>query len=529
MRSTFAGFTTAQLGLRASQYGLNVTGQNISNINTNGYTRQVVDQVSLNLKNAGRYATGVNVGHGVMVTGISQVRDPYLDIRFRNEVAKVGEADVKLSGLEEIESIIDEVTKEGLQSQLNDLNTMLQKLSSNVSSKEYENMVKSSSDSLTKFLNQCAKQLETVRENMEYNLTQVEIPEVNNILSNIAELNKSIKNGQINGNPALELVDQRNVLIDELSSYIKIDVKYVPTKINDNITIDELKIDFVGANNTINLLNHTDHVGFEIPNGTTQLNIVDSDGNPIKDAGGTVIGQNIYSELTTGSLKGSLDLLNRSGDFDGVNSSFKGIGYYQNMLDTFANKIAATFNDLNNAGLPAGTPYEDLHNLFAPSDGKQDTPITAKNICIASGWANSKYGITASVTADGSPPKSGAGENVLKMIDALQGKHTFIYEGTLPDASDDITLFNGSFYEFASNLNSTLGIDIKSTTTLLDNYVSVSKEIANAKDAISGVSLDEEGMNLLRYQKSYAAAARLMTTLDEALDTVINKMGVVGR
>ncbi len=115
------------------------------------------------------------------------------------------------------------------------------------------------------------------------------------------------------------------------------------------------------------------------------------------------------------------------------------------------------------------------------------------------------------------------------MIEALQGKQSFVFEGTLPDASDDLTLFTGSFNEFISNMNSTLGIDIKSTSTLLDNYVSVAKEIANAKDSISGVSLDDEGMNLLRYQKSYAAAARLMTTLDEALDTVINKMGVVGR
>lgn len=526
MRSTFAGFTTAQLGLRASQYGLNVTGQNISNINTTGYTRQVVDQISLNLKNAGRYATGVNVGHGVLVTGISQVRDPYLDIRFRNEIGKVGEADVKLAGLKEIESILDEVAKDGIQSQLGDMMKMLQKLSTNVSSKEFENMVKSSADSLTKFINQCAKQLETVRENQEYNLTQVDIPEVNNILSNIAELNKSIKDGQVNGNPALELIDQRNVLIDELASYVKIDVKYVPTKISENLTIDELQIDFVGANKTINLLDHAGHVNFEIPNGTTQLNIVDSNGNPIKDATGNTIGENIFSELTTGSLKASLELLNKSGEFDGDTNSFRGIGYYQQMLDVFANKLATTFNDINNAGLPAGTPPADLHDLFGSTDGG---PINAKNICIASGWANSKYGITASVTSDGSTPPSGANDNILKMISAMQADQEFIHGGTLPDPSDDITLFKGSFNEFISSLNSTLGIDIKSTGTLLDNHVSVAKEISNAKDAISGVSLDEEGMNLLRYQKSYAAAARLMTTLDEALDTVINKMGIVGR
>ncbi len=526
MRSSFAGFTTAQLALRASQYGLDVTGQNISNINTSGYTRQVVDQISLNLQNSGRYASVTNVGYGALVTGISQVRDPYLDIRFRNEVAKVGESDVKLSGLDEIQSVLDEISTSGIQTQLDDLTTMLQKLSGKVSSEEYQNMVKSSAESLTTYLNQCAKQLETIRSNQEYSLTEVEIPEINNILKNISELNKSIKNGQINGSPGLELIDQRNVLIDELASYMKIDVTYVPTKISDSLTIDELKIDLVGANNTINLLNHTNYATLEITDGTGQLNILDSSGTPVKDKNGNTIGKDIFDELTSGSLKGTLEFLNCNGNFDSTENSFRGIGYYQKMLDLAANKLATTFNDLNNAALPDGTLPEDLHNMFSSSDGEA---ITAKNICIASGWSDSKYGLTLTVPEDGSTAVSGANDNVLKMINALKADQTFVNEGTLPDDSDDTTVFTGTFHEFFSNLSTTLGIDIKSTTSLLSNYTSVANEISNAKDAISSVSLDEEGINLLKYQKSFAAAARFMTTLDEALETVINKMGVVGR
>lgn len=526
MRSTFAGFTTAQLGLRASQYGLDVTGQNISNINSTGYTRQVVDQVSLSLKNSARYASTTTVGQGALVTGISQIRDPYLDIRFRNEVSKVGESDVKLAGLEEIESILDEVSTDGIQTKLSEMIEYLEDLSLNTSSEEFENMVKSSVDSLTKYLNQCADQLETIRENQTDALTEVDVPEINNILSNIAELNKSIRNGQICGDDALELIDQRNVLIDELASYMPIDVTYVPTKITDSITIDELQINFVGGENTFTLVDHTDHVSLEIPDGTTQINILDSDGNPVVDSSGNDIGTDVNSEFTSGSLKGCLELLNESGIFDGDTNSFKGIGYYQNMLDTFANKLATTFNDLNNAGLPSGTATEDLHDMFGSSDGGT---ITAKNICVASGWANSEYGITASVTTDGSEPASGANENILKMISAMESDHTFTFEGAdAADTSDDVDLFTGSFHEFISDINSVLAVDIKSETTLLDNHVAVTSEISSAKESISGVSLDEEGMNLLKYQNTYAAAARLMTTLDEAIDSILN-MGVVGK
>ena len=83
MRSTFGGFTTAQLGMAASQKALDVTGQNIANINTTGYTRQRLDIASMNLK----YVPGrANVGYGVEMTGVSQLRDPFLDLQYRNQM-----------------------------------------------------------------------------------------------------------------------------------------------------------------------------------------------------------------------------------------------------------------------------------------------------------------------------------------------------------------------------------------------------------------------------------------------------------
>ena len=72
-------------------------------------------------------------------------------------------------------------------------------------------------------------------------------------------------------------------------------------------------------------------------------------------------------------------------------------------------------------------------------------------------------------------------------------------------------------------------IDLKSANTTLQNQISVLNQTASTRDGVSGVQLDEEGMDLMHYNQSYTAAARLMTTLDEALDTLINKTGIVGR
>ncbi|MCI1959329.1 MAG: flagellar hook-associated protein FlgK [Clostridia bacterium] len=525
MSSTFAGFTAAQLGLRASQQGLNITGQNISNINTGGYTRQVLDQISLNLSNCDRYsASEATIGYGTLVTDISQIRDPYLDIRFRNEAADVGNADEMYSTLQELESALDESKTDGIQAQLSDLSSMLQKLSGSVDSGKYASSVKSSAESLTKFFNQYANSLKTTRNDLENNLTKVDVPDINEILENITELNKTIKSGQINGDDALELMDQRNMLIDNLSSYVKIDVQYIPEKISDSLSVDNLKIDLVGNNNTINLVNGNDHNTFKIPDGTTKLNVVDSNGDPIKDLSGNDIGTDIYDELSSGSIKGSLEMLNCSGVFDSDDNSTRGIGYYEKMLDLLASKFAKTFNDLNNSTLPAGTPDADLHNLFSTSDGS--TTITAANITLASGWSKDDYGLTTTTSTD--PDSSGANDVIMKMINALKDDQSFVYS---PDSnpSNDKTVFTGSFTEFYSTLNTTLGIDAKSTKQTLQSHVAVANNISDKKDSISGVSLDDECVNLMKYQKSYSAAARLMTTLDEAMDTLINKMGVVGR
>ena len=109
------------------------------------------------------------------------------------------------------------------------------------------------------------------------------------------------------------------------------------------------------------------------------------------------------------------------------------------------------------------------------------------------------------------------------MINALKEERGFSVQNGNTSAT---TFFNGSFYDCYANIESTLGIDIKSVQTTLDNQISVVNQTANSRDSVSGVQLDEEGMNLLHYQQSYSAAARLMTTLNDILDTLINKTAI---
>ena len=108
---TFGSFTQARLAIYAAHKGLSVTGNNIANVNTVGYTRQRLEQSSFGASGADRYYSSFDsrVGNGVLCTGLTQLRDPYLDIRYRGEMANVGSMDAKLGGLENIQAVLDEV------------------------------------------------------------------------------------------------------------------------------------------------------------------------------------------------------------------------------------------------------------------------------------------------------------------------------------------------------------------------------------------------------------------------------------
>lgn len=131
MRSTFSGMNMALLGMNASQRALDVTGQNLTNINTSGYTRQRLDLASISPTGADYFNTryNVKVGQGVLMTGVSQIRDPFLDIQFRNQLSRVGSVDAKNQVLTGIGDVFDNVDVTTVQNALDDVVKQMQTLS----------------------------------------------------------------------------------------------------------------------------------------------------------------------------------------------------------------------------------------------------------------------------------------------------------------------------------------------------------------------------------------------------------------
>ena len=656
---TFGSFGTVRLGIYAAQKGLDVTGNNITNINTEGYTRQRLNQVSLIPGAADRYFSSykTRIGQGAVVAGVDQLRDPGLDISYRKAVADVGSANAKLGGLNDLATILDEVGKGDLEqddgvilSQLNDLRDLINEAITNGVG-TYNSLIRESSKSLASLFNSYASKLEQLDKTYQDKLDQ-EVTEVNNILKNIQELNVAIRNADIRGDEGLELRDQRNLLLDELNEYVKVDVKYSMENIGADTYIEKLTITLANdpphnhtlvdgeyaaklgvdkANNYgINLYALRDSSGVKKdPNDTDPVSLLDNDlygslqslrelltekgeysttpesldkalqsnvdgvndilnqiatqntiiytsgdqaeideatakreqllielkgyvdvettetptSFTIQLAGGnkeTLLSNQTVTELqkvqdratgeysvTVGNAGPSVD----AGDLNGTlgsalaaanspadstvdpdASSKRGIPYYRMTLDNLARTFAEAMNELNDTGL------EGSGALFSNSSSGNDTSnITAANISVSFDWSNDKVSIQA--TDDPNAP-SGDTSQLAKFLDLFNREDIDFLPGNInPGAAGDA--YTGSFENMLLRIQSTLAEDQMTTDAVLNNHLVTANDIYVDRDSVMGVDLNDEATSLMTYQKAYAAACRLMTTLNTALDSLL--------
>ena len=431
---TFGSFTQARLAIYAAHKGLSVTGNNIANVNTTGYTRQRLEQSSFGASGADRYYSSFDsrVGNGVLCTGLTQLRDPYLDIRYRGEMANVGSMDTTLGGLENIQAVLDEVGKGDdafgiIEAQLSDLVAKLRQLSDQTGHSLYDIQVRASADTLTKQLNAYASRLQEVYKNNMASYQQ-DVSKVNGILTNIRDLNATIRKNEIHGDNSLELRDERNVLIDQLSQYMKIDVTYTTEELGGGQTVEKLIIKLGDANpdgvaggtdtttlidgvygaqlSTTQLLTMNPAADPKQPNGPTNQWYLDANGAPtekeedaakyddpnlgltvsaLTDRKGAVMKDKDGKESKAvdladndlyGALQSQRELLTRSGEFstdaaiksDPNAASQRGIPYYQKSLDLLARQFAQTLNAANQ-----GYVYDEKGNYIKgtmDADGK---------------------------------------------------------------------------------------------------------------------------------------------------------------
>lgn len=537
VNSTFGSFNVAFSALQASQMRLGITGQNLANMNTIGYTRQQLDTVSLHSATAISSYMNTNtasIGFGVGITGVSQIRDPYLDIQYRNQMTAANYSNAMQTSLDSLAGILDESSMKGLRQAFADIQSTLTTMQdpANALNDAYEVELRNRMKALTDLFNEASRKIDEAA-NTEYSRLDGESTSmngaeqtVNSLLQQIGQLNRQIKQNEVVGQNCLELKDKRNVLLDELSGYLPIEVTYFLDSDHDGIDSngnpalnekyhldgsgniigkkewsEDLRVDLVyrdanGVPQRLTLIDGTNGKGAE---NYGQISIDKKDDNVYQtflevtgaaSAGGQTLPDD-SQPLSGGSIQASLSMLKQDGTQ--ANGFIRGYQYYKNQLDTLAKTFVETINAKNSPD-PANP-----QNLL-----KGDT---AASIKVSDEWAAGMVGITAG--------KDGATSNILDMLQAMTDKY-------------DI-LGGNSFSGFTNHVSTTLASDSQTNQNAISSQVTALNGIQNSRDSISGVSMDEEAANMMMYMSAYNAASRVMTTLDEMLDRLINNTGVVGR
>ena len=556
VRATFSGFNTALSAIQANQKRLDITGQNLSNMNTAGYTRQQLEASSLNYTNpVSHYSNGneTAVGFGVSMDRVSQIRDPYLDIQYRSQSADCSYTNRLQTALNSLSKVLDETTISGIRKAFDDVLSTLTSMQdpAKVSDPIYESELRTKMQSVCNLFNQASRQITQAEQNEFQKITgegsseQGDVQKINDILRQIGDLNVQIKRNQVAGHPSLELQDQRNLLLDELSGYIPIETRYYKDDAHsgnkaydydangavigkkdwpDDLEVSMNYIDAQGKSQKLILVNGSDLGADGLTKNYGQLSVLKGDHQtaasvsdpanisikfekaPSYKGKGQAANNNVYAELKGirfegGSLQASLDMLQKKGTGNVIQGStavddVRGYQYYSEKLDQLALTFANSMNDINN-----GKNHTD-QNLLSNSTNDSTTGITAGNIGISKGWTSG----TIHISTDG----TNRTDTILDMIAAMK----------------DTKKLNGkTFADYMNNLSTQLASDSSSNQTALKTSTTVLNSIQDSRDSLSGVSLDEEATNMMAYVSAYNAASRLMTALDEVLNTLISNTG----
>lgn len=544
MSSTFFGLNIARSGLFASQRAMHITSHNIANANTEGYTRQRLDiHQSMPMYLPGGQGM---LGAGVDTDGISQLRNEFLDIKYRYENTAYGEWEAKSDTLQYIEGIFNEPSDSGIQTVLSQFFNSLDDLGNNgADSRTKRSIFRDNVISLTNTLNHMAGQFEKLQSDTDFQITTA-VDEINGYAEQISKLNEAIFDSELDGSSANDLRDQRNLLLDKLSEKVNIHYyedsqKKFHVLINGKALVSDTTTSKLTSDARSAKLNPADVSGLH--------DIRWEDGSTFKPR--------------SGELKGLTEMR------DNVSADNKGIPYYMEKLNEFTNTFAKTMNDIHKAGYGIhDVPADNTGNYLFTINGMDsatidleygkdvdatvaarltalggDTPenrlivtkeyahmgeelyydsgasiwrtnpiITAKDIQISNEVNNDPDKIAASSEQDPELPNNG--------INAL----------AMHSVKDNVSLFEwGSPEDFLTSLISNLGVDRQGANRMKDNQIVRLNKIETDRQSVSGVSIDEEMANMIQWQHSFNANSRMITAMDEMIETIINRMGLVGR
>lgn len=514
MRSTFHGLEVSKRGLFAQQSALDTTNHNISNANTEGYTRQRVNMVAtpaIPWPGMNNTTAPGQLGTGVEVTNLQRIREDFLDTQIRNENKHLGNWEAIRAGLGKVEAIMNEPSDTGLQKVMDALWESWQDLAKEPNSLAARVVVTQRATAVSETLSSMTTSIKELQTDLD-DQVRINAVDISSMAMQIANLNKQIADVTPHGYQPNDLYDQRDVLLDKLSKMADIKITNVESGMI-NVQIE----------------------GRDLVTGRTSYEMVATK-NPVTGFNDLTLGGAAFNPIGPGTLSGTMQMRGVA-TVEMVNGQtvVTKTGYIPDIVERL-NKLAVTMANEINAIHKTGANTIDIENMrnnpgaplqgllfFVDKNDPTQPPRDAANMILNPVIANNLNAIAAGqiVATDGNQAGvsyEGDGRNA-RDIASIKFKIFATTEGL----GEKTTLDEYYRYSIAQ-----LGVDSQEAKRLEANSELLVGQVENQRQSVSGVSLDEEMSEMIKYQHAYSAAARVMTSMDEVLDKVINGMGRVG-
>ncbi len=471
-------FETSARALAAQQRALDVTSNNIANVNTPGYTRQQAIFSETDPLTTPNY----QLGTGVVANNVQQYRQEWLDREMRNGLTSQSGYTSDTQLFQQIQSALNEPSDSGLDTSMSNFFSSVEQLSAKPDDLSLRQSVLSTASSLAGNFNSVLGSLSSLRTNV-YSQMGSNVSQINSLLTNIANLNASIATTRTtNGQLSSTLLDQQNTMLEQLSKIGDIQV----SRVNGvaNVSMNGMA---VVSNDKAMKLSLQQDINSSTSEVTATISMTDWKGNPVgtyTPAGGELASQMKYYNVT-------LDDKDSSGGFSVVKN-----------INTLASSFAAKVNGLSQTGYglndTGSTPPG--RNIFTSSDGG---PITGANIQLNPDLISHPEDIPTA-SAAGTPGNN----DIIRQIGQLVNDSTTVGNQTA-----------SQYYAQTLVTVAHIGGDASNGQAVADATVT---QVGTQRDAAVGVNMDEETVNMLKYQRAFEAAARMVSATSEMMKTIVN-------
>lgn len=510
LNPAFFGLYNAQRGIIAAQTALNVVGHNITNANTPGYSRQTANlssYVPYVHPNLSQVAAAGQSGQGVVVTSITRARMGVLDDHFRSLNSQVGMDSAIQENLKLVESYLAETDDGGLNKTIQNFFASAQELSVHPESIPARNAYLRSAEDMVNAFNQRANQLQDIKDGLVSSTQPSELQNsvavANQKLQEIADLNREILAVTSVGGQPNDLMDKRDLALDELSKQTDFTITNLP---NNQIDVVIGGVTMVGRINVLNTLQVVANPGPAPPTSAVP-SLVQTTGTSAT----VVLNDGAGGEITSGRIRGILDAAGNTGSTTSVQSVIED-------LDNIISSIVQEVNALQVAGRDLNGNLGTGNEIFTPA-----TPVVPP-------LGIFQYTINAAVKADptlvaaaindpAAPPGPGfAGPGDARnavLIAQLRTK-------TIATAYTALPALGTTFEEGLNDTISTLGVDTSVYNARVAANGSLRSSVDQNRQSVSGVNMDEELVDMLRFQRAFEASSKMINVYDEIVQGILN-------